>query len=87
MSCFSAKACRVPRVQRCFEFVDGSACLLVLGSSLTVMSGLRFVNRAREAQIPLAIVNRGVTRGDRVADVKVDAALGEVLPALASVPR
>jgi NAD-dependent SIR2 family protein deacetylase len=76
-----------PRVQRCFEFVDGSACLLVLGSSLTVMSGLRFVNRAREAQIPLAIVNRGVTRGDRVADVKVDAALGEVLPALASVPR
>jgi NAD-dependent SIR2 family protein deacetylase len=72
-----------PRVQRCFELVEGSACLLVLGSSLTVMSGLRFVNRAREAQVPVAIVNRGVTRGDPLADLKVDAALGEVLPVLA----
>ena len=76
-----------PRVQRCFELLDRSACLLVLGSSLTVMSGLRFVNRARQARIPLAIVNRGVTRGDPLADVKVDAALGEVLPALATAPR
>jgi NAD-dependent SIR2 family protein deacetylase len=72
-----------PRVQRCFELMDGSACLLVLGSSLTVMSGLRFVNRARQAQIPVAIINRGATRGDPLADVKVDAALGEVLPVLA----
>jgi NAD-dependent SIR2 family protein deacetylase len=72
-----------PRVQRCFELVDGSACLLVLGSSLTVMSGLRFVQRAREAQIPVAIINRGATRGDPLADIKVDATLGEVLPALA----
>jgi NAD-dependent SIR2 family protein deacetylase len=76
-----------PRVQRCLELVDGSACLLVLGSSLTVMSGLRFVNRARQARIPMAIVNRGVTRGDPLADVKVDAALGEILPTLASAPR
>jgi NAD-dependent SIR2 family protein deacetylase len=71
------------RVQHCFELVDGSACLLVLGSSLTVMSGLRFVNRARQAQIPVAIVNRGATRGDALADIKLDAALGDVLPALA----
>jgi NAD-dependent SIR2 family protein deacetylase len=76
-----------PRVQRCFELVDSSACLLVLGSSLTVMSGLRFVHRARQARIPVAIVNRGVTRGDPLADVKVDAALGEVLPALTTAPR
>jgi NAD-dependent SIR2 family protein deacetylase len=72
-----------PRVQRCFDLVDGSACLLVLGSSLTVMSGLRFVHRAREARIPVAIVNRGLTRGDPLAEVKLDATLGEVLPALA----
>ena len=76
-----------PRVQRCFELVDDSACLLVLGSSLTVMSGLRFVHRARQAQIPVAIVNRGATRGDPLADIKVDAALGEVLPELATTPR
>jgi NAD-dependent SIR2 family protein deacetylase len=75
------------RVQRCFEHVDGSTCLLVLGSSLTVMSGLRFVHRARQAGIPVAIVNRGVTRGDPLADIKVDAALGEVLSRLAGAPR
>jgi NAD-dependent SIR2 family protein deacetylase len=71
------------RVEHCFDLVDRSACLLVLGSSLTVMSGLRFVHRAREARIPVAIVNRGVTRGDPLADLKLDAALGDVLPALA----
>jgi NAD-dependent SIR2 family protein deacetylase len=75
------------RVQRCFELVDGSACLLVLGSSLSVMSGLRFVHRARQAQIPVAIVNRGETRGDPLADIKVDAALGDVLPTLAGAPQ
>ncbi len=76
-----------PRVQRCFDLLDDSACLLVLGSSLTVMSGLRFVHRARQARIPVAIVNRGATRGDPLADIKVDAALGEVLPILAGVPE
>ena len=75
-----------PRVQQCFDLVDGSACLLVLGSSLTVMSGLRFVHRARDARIPVAIINRGATRGDPLADIKVDAALGDVLPALAATP-
>ncbi len=72
-----------PRVQRCFELVEDSACLLVLGSSLAVMSGLRFVHRARQARIPVAIVNRGATRGDPFADIKIDAALGEVLSMLA----
>ncbi len=72
-----------PRVQQCFELVEESACLLVLGSSLTVMSGLRFVHRARQAGVQVAIVNRGATRGDPFADIKVDAALGEVLPILA----
>ena len=75
------------RVQRCRELLDGSASLLVLGSSLMVMSGLRFVHWAQQARIPVAIVNRGATRGDVLADIKVDAALGEVLPTLADVPR
>lgn len=75
------------RVQRCFELVEGAASLLVLGSSLSVMSGLRFVHRAREKQIPVAIVNRGATRGDPLAELKIDAKLGEVLPALVAGPR
>ncbi len=77
----------LPRVQRCFELVDDAASLLVLGSSLSVMSGLRFVHRAREKRIPVAIVNRGATRGDPLAELKIDATLGEVLPALVGTPN
>ena len=47
------------RVERCFGLVDGAGSLLVLGSSLTVMSGYRFVLRAAKLGIPVAIVNVG----------------------------
>ena len=70
------------RVQRCFELVEGAGLLLVLGSSLRVMSGYRFVLRAAKLGIPVAIVNQGSTRGDAAARVTVDAPLGQVLPAL-----
>jgi NAD-dependent SIR2 family protein deacetylase len=56
--------------------------LLVLGSSLTVMSGLRFVRRAAALDIPVAIVNQGETRGDPLAELKVEAPLGPTLQAL-----
>jgi NAD-dependent SIR2 family protein deacetylase len=72
------------RVARCFEVVDRASSLLVLGSSLTVMSGLRFVHRAAAGGIPVAIVNEGVTRGDEYADVKLDRPLGETLARLVS---
>jgi NAD-dependent SIR2 family protein deacetylase len=60
-----------PRVQRCYDLVDEAAqrgcALLVLGSSLTVMSGLRFVRYGAKRDVPVVIVNRGVTRGDPLA--------------------
>jgi NAD-dependent SIR2 family protein deacetylase len=71
------------RVERCFGLVEAAGSLLVLGSSLTVMSGYRFVLRAAKLGIPVAIVNSGPTRGDAKADVRVDAPLGMVLPELA----
>jgi NAD-dependent SIR2 family protein deacetylase len=70
----------VARVSRSFELVAGARTLLVLGSSLTVMSGRRFVLRAAKDGIRVAIVNQGVTRGEPYAGLIVDAALGEVLP-------
>lgn len=70
------------RVTTCFELVEGARALLVVGSSLTVMSGFRFVRRAVALGIPVAIVNQGPTRGDALASVRVDAPLGTVLPAL-----
>jgi NAD-dependent SIR2 family protein deacetylase len=71
-----------PRVERCFALVEEAGALVVLGSSLTVMSGYRFVLRAAKLGIPVAIVNAGATRGDDRADVRLDAPLGEVLPAV-----
>jgi NAD-dependent SIR2 family protein deacetylase len=72
------------RVDHCFALVDRARALLVVGSSLTVMSGYRFVLRAARAGIPVAIVNLGPTRGDAKADVRLDAPLGVVLPQLAA---
>ncbi|MFE9188615.1 NAD-dependent protein deacetylase [Micromonospora sp. NPDC007208] len=72
------------RVARCFAAVERARSLLVLGSSLTVMSGRRFVIRAAKRGIPVAIVNQGPTRGDGHATVCVDAPLGAVLPQLAA---
>jgi NAD-dependent SIR2 family protein deacetylase len=72
------------RVQRAYGLVERARLLLVLGSSLTVMSGRRFVLRAAKVGVPVAIVNRGVTRGDEHACLVVDAALGQVLPRLAT---
>jgi NAD-dependent SIR2 family protein deacetylase len=70
------------RVQACFALVERSRALAVLGSSLSVMSGRRFVLRAVKVGIPVAIVNQGATRGDDCATIRVDAPLGHTLPAL-----
>jgi NAD-dependent SIR2 family protein deacetylase len=76
-----------PRVQRCYDAVDALTAedtLVVVGSSLTVMSGFRFVRRAAKAGVPVVIVNRGATRGDDLATVKLHAGCSEFLAALAA---
>ena len=67
------------RVERCYAALDEADALLVAGSSLTVMSGLRFVRYAAKAGLPVVIVNRGPTRGDDLATVKVEAGCSEWL--------
>jgi NAD-dependent SIR2 family protein deacetylase len=64
-------------------FAEAEA-LLVVGSSLTVYSGYRFVRRAQESALPVAVVNIGPTRADEIAAAKVSASVGEILPRLAS---
>ncbi|WP_442972766.1 Sir2 family NAD-dependent protein deacetylase [Rhodococcus sp. G-MC3] len=71
-----------PRVAEAFDLVDRSDALLVLGSSLTVMSGLRFVRRAAKAGKTIVIVNRGTTRGDEFAAVSSHAGCSETLATL-----
>lgn len=70
-------------VQQAYSLVEQSQALLVAGSSLTVFSGYRFVRHAAALGIPVAIVNRGQTRGDDLATVKVDAGCSPILTLLA----
>jgi len=71
------------RAERALALVDRSQALLVAGSSLTVQSGLRIVRRAVADGLPIVVVNRGATRADRLATVKVDAGVTETLVGLA----
>jgi len=70
------------RVAEAYSLVDDADALLVAGSSLTVFSGLRFVRHAAAAGKPVAIINRGPTRGDALANVKVDGGCSELLALL-----
>ncbi|MFC6154159.1 Sir2 family NAD-dependent protein deacetylase [Nocardioides yefusunii] len=83
-----------PIVQRCFDAVDAlttpdtqgrRGALLVVGSSLTVMSGLRFARRAARNGTDLVVVNRGATRADEIATAKLETGASEFLTALADV--
>ncbi|KAJ1684446.1 hypothetical protein LUZ63_020201 [Rhynchospora breviuscula] len=72
-----------PRVQRVYDALDRADALLVVGSSLTVMSGFRFVRHAAKRGQPVVIVNRGATRGDDLADVRLEEGTTEFLETLA----
>ncbi len=67
------------RVERCYRLIDDAEAVLVLGSSLTVMSGFRFVRHAAKAGKPVLIINQGVTRGDPYAVHRVNLPLGQAL--------
>lgn len=67
------------RVQLAYDLVDAGEVLVVLGSSLTVMSGLRFVRHLAKQGREVVIVNRGVTRGDPLATIKIDGGCAETL--------
>ena len=67
------------RVDRCHRLLGEAPALLVLGSSLTVMSGFRFVRYAHSLGKPVVIVNRGATRGDGHATQKLEVGTSEFL--------
>ncbi|WP_431805012.1 Sir2 family NAD-dependent protein deacetylase [Microbacterium sp. bgisy203] len=74
----------VTKFQEAEQLLAASDALLVAGSSLVVNSGIRLLDRARKRKLPIVIVNRGETRGDARATVKIDAGTTEVLQAFAT---
>jgi len=82
---FFGESVPVERVGRAMTLVERASSLLVIGSSLAVYSGLRFVRAAARLGIPTAIVSLGETRGDASASVRIDAGAGATLTALAKL--
>lgn len=73
------------RVADSYALVDRASSLLVLGSSLHVYSGRRFVTHAHKLGLPIVIINQGETKSDELATVRIDAALGATLSTLSSM--
>ena len=69
------------RYEQACEALAGADALLVAGSSLMVYSGYRFVRLAHEAGLPIALVNRGRTRADDLAGLKIEGDVGSTLTA------
>jgi NAD-dependent SIR2 family protein deacetylase len=69
------------RYDRACESLAGADALLVAGSSLMVYSGYRFARLAHEAGLPIALVNRGLTRADDLAELKIEGDVGATLTA------
>ncbi|XP_019615252.1 PREDICTED: NAD-dependent protein lipoamidase sirtuin-4, mitochondrial-like [Branchiostoma belcheri] len=66
-------------VQLVFEKLEESDSVLVAGSSLQVYSAFRFVSAAHKQNKPVAILNIGPTRADRLAGLKINGRCGDVL--------
>jgi NAD-dependent SIR2 family protein deacetylase len=75
------------RVLECRRLVEEAEALVVLGSSLHVFSGRRFVKQAHQRGIPIVIVNRGATRADHLAGLKLDAGCAETLTEYAALTQ
>jgi NAD-dependent SIR2 family protein deacetylase len=73
------------RVSDSYAMVDSASSLLVLGSSLHVYSGRRFVTHAHKLGLPIVIINQGETKADDLASVRLDAPLGSTLTSLSDM--
>lgn len=76
---FFGEAVPAERFARASAALEQSDALLVIGSSLMVFSGYRFVRVANERLQPIAIVNRGTTRADHLASLKLGSDCTELL--------
>jgi NAD-dependent SIR2 family protein deacetylase len=79
---FFGESVPATRLKQAREHLDDSDALLVVGSSLMVWSGYRFARLAAESGKPLAIINRGKTRADDLADCKFSGGCAETLSQL-----
>jgi NAD-dependent SIR2 family protein deacetylase len=68
-----------PRVEQSMSALDGAKALVIAGSSLMVFSGFRFARAAARLGVPIVVLNRGKTRADELAALRLDGNVGELL--------
>lgn len=69
----------VQAMDEAFEYARDAKTILVAGSSLLVMTGMWVVTQGLSSGARLAIINRGPTQADRLADVRIDTGISEAL--------
>ena len=79
---FFGETVPAPRVRQCMQALEQADALLVVGSSLMVFSGFRFVREAQRQEIPIVAINRGKTRADDCLSLKVEQDCGAALNAI-----
>ena len=70
------------RITECFDALEAVDAVLVVGSSLMVYSGYRFILKAQTKNIPIAAINIGKTRADDLLNLKIERDCGETLTEL-----
>jgi NAD-dependent protein deacetylases, SIR2 family len=80
--CIFGEQIPLERVSQAKLAVEDAQALLVAGSSLAVNSGLRLVKQAKTLGHKIVIINRGETKADDIADLKLNASTSEVLGTL-----
>jgi len=70
-------------VDDAFSSLEKAGALIVVGSSLMIYSGYRFARHADSVKKPIAIVNRGITRADDIAALKISTDCASALTAVA----
>jgi NAD-dependent SIR2 family protein deacetylase len=75
------------RVEAAARHLDRADAMLIVGSSLMVYSGFRFVQMAASAGKPIAAVNLGRTRADALLTLKVEQTSETALAFLLDPPR
>ncbi len=67
------------KVFHSLEILQNSDALLTIGTSLMVYSGYRYCLRARDCNLPIVSLTRGITRADHLLQLKLDAGITETL--------
>jgi NAD-dependent deacetylase len=69
-------------MEKAMEFLAIADAIIVVGSTVSVSPASDIVMYGGYLSLPIVIINQGPTEADEQAAVKIDAAIGEVLPGL-----